>query len=67
MGKVSSVYEPLPEVVEKNESELADDKVRNECQILWKTLCEADPEENMFTSNAYKNFMVGCVAKLSRK
>ena len=66
MKKVHSVLEPLKEIDGHKETEVAADEVKRECQVLWKTLCKADPEENMFTSSAYKNFMVGCVAKLGR-
>ena len=65
MEKLDSVYEPLQEIADQKETELEENEIKRECQFLWKTLCEADPEENMFTSNAYKNFMVGCVAKLA--
>ena len=62
-----NINELLPEVDDQKASGLAEDTVKRECQFLWNTLREADPEENMFNSNAYKNFMVGCVAKLGRK
>ena len=66
MKKAHSVIEPLPEADSQKKTGLAENEVKRECQFLWKTLCEADPEENMFTSSAYKNFMAGCVAKLGR-
>ena len=64
MKKVHSVLESLPKIDAHKEREVAAEAVKRECQVLWKTLCEADPEENMFTSSAYKKFMNGCVAKL---
>lgn len=65
MKKLGSVYDSQ-EVKVQIETESAEDEIQMECQVLWETLCEADPEKNLFTSNAYKKFMVGCAAKLER-
>lgn len=66
MKKLGSVYDSSQEVKGEIETESTEDEIQMECQILWDTLCEADPEKNLFTTSFYKKFMVGCAAKLER-
>lgn len=65
MKNLDSVYDSQ-NVEDRIKTESVEDEIQRECQVLWETLCEADPEKNLFTSNAYKKFMVGCAAKLGR-
>lgn len=67
MGKLQGVYDSLEPVFEEKEICSAEDDIKRECQILWETLCDADPQENMFGTNSYKKFMVGCISKLGSK
>ncbi len=64
MEKLGIIYDSLEMILEKGEVNSAEEDIKRECQILWETLCEADPQENMFAEGSYKKFMVGCICKL---
>jgi len=66
MNKLGAAVKTLTEDEVQKKEDFQEDEIKRECQLLWKTLCEADPNENMFSSNAYNKFMGGCVSKLRR-